>query len=321
MSQRKLDDNDLARFLELETPEEKRGSTLTHLADSDEDLEVLGDAAYLLDDLEDEGVRPEDGAETRDAGGNTGPKAVPLPPPSMRRGWRRAPARWLALAAMIAGVLLVPLALSRSGGPGGPGEFAALLQDGGAGLPAGWDQHPWPVTRSAGDPLTDTDVGRAARLGALWVDLELAAASGNAEDAGILCAKSAAVLAEVPAGGAVGLDCARLVPPAGPETPALRETGRALAAHFEHEPHFAVGAFAEAGRLAALNQDAGFFASRRSRKALDRFAASDELTPAVRESAERVRDRLRTGGAPDWAALKADLDALLVTAHHPASVE
>src|SRR5687768_3625524 len=99
-------------------PEEERGSTVAHLSGSDADAGLLADAAYLLRELEaEEGVVVIDDddaaghAHADDVDTGTDPKVVPLRPPSTRRTRpRRLPARWMALAAMVAGVLLVPLA-------------------------------------------------------------------------------------------------------------------------------------------------------------------------------------------------------------------
>jgi hypothetical protein len=319
-------DNDLARLLGPDAiPDEERSSIMARLAADDEAMSQFADATAVLRELEAEdgiivvGETPHDEPpRVHEAEPAHDPKVVTLPPPSTRRTWRRPPARWLALAAVFVGALLVLPA--RFGGRGltQPGELATLL-DREAGLPPKWNQRP-SATRSGGDPLLETEVGRAARLGVLWVDLELAAAPGKAVQADTVCSQIASVLDLVPAGGAVGLDCARMVPAAGVDPRVLRETREVLAARFEYEPHFALGAWAEVARLAVMRRDAGFFASRRSLQALDRIAASDDLALAARKSAQQVRARL-SDRAPEWAVLKEEVDALWVAAHRPASLE
>lgn len=337
MNRPHMDENDLARFLDGALSEEQRASAVAHLSDSEPDAELLADAAYLLRELGAQKAAPaEKDAEARhlptnekDTGSN--PKVVELRPPSTTRARpRRVPARWLALAAVLAGVLLTPLALSRFGsrGPAGPGDYAALLSHPGAGLPEGWLENPaWSVTRGGpgGDPSTETDEGVAARIGALSVELELAVASRNAEQADLLCGRIEGLWSNVRAGGPFPIDCGRIVAeagqPAAEDTPALRQGGESLAQTFLYNPHFALGAWAEAARLAAARRDAGFFEAKRSRRALDGFAQSDDLAQPAREAAQQVRAQLRSNGPANWPALRTALDRLLVAAHESAPVE
>ncbi|HEX2207162.1 MAG TPA: hypothetical protein VHG93_05730 [Longimicrobium sp.] len=329
MTQPPMDENDLARFLDGEMSEEERGGAVAHLSESDADAELLADAAYMLRELEaEDGVVPLTRPEPRhphvdevDKGTETG-KKPPRPPSTERlRPRRRISARWLALAAVLAGVVLIPFALSRSRGPAGPGEFAALLAARDAGLPDGWTaERPWGRVRGSGDPLTDHREGQAARLGALWVDFELAVASGQVAQADTLCGDIDRVLGEVSSALPGTSRCAEIQSASSPaRQKALLEEGReGVAGIFEDDAHFALGAWAEAAHLAAARQDAAFFAAKQSRSALDEFAGSTGLTPAAREAAQQVRARLQADGPPAWPALQSELGQLLRVAHLPA---
>jgi hypothetical protein len=313
-----MENNDLARLLDRRLSTEERGSALAHLAESDDD-EVLGDAAYLLREAEAEGLvlapagdevrhSPADETETgRD------PKVVPLRPPSTTsRTWRRAPTRWLALAAVLAGVLLVPLALSRSGSRG-PGDFAALLASRDAGLPStDWvDTPPWNVTRGEGAPAAD--LPRSAKLGALQVDLEVAAGAGQAEQTRRVSGRMISLLDDVAGSGALAaayrdID-ARAAEPAETLMPSVAEARESLAL-FVDENHFNLGAWAEAARIAAQRQDAAFFHARASKKMLDRAASLPSLDDETRRTVGTIQAAAQADKL-NWAVLTEQADELL----------
>lgn len=322
---RQQDLEELAALAEgmLSGPDRER--VVERIDASDELADVYADAAAALRELEaEDGIRvaDEDGAgepegtDAADAEPAAGTPVTPLRPPSTaRRGWRSAPARWMALAAVLAGVLLVPLALSRRGGdPGDPGRLVALLEHRGTGLPADYDRRPWSVTRGAGDPLTDE--ARAARLGALLVDLELAVAGRQVEQTRLLAMQVRAHLEDVPAAGPIAAVYADVERRAGEDPEALTgllREGRSSVAAMLPEEHFALGAWAEAARMAAARRDAEFFASSASRRALDRAIESPALDADARAAAERLRARTERARAatPDWPALAAGIDELL----------
>ncbi|HEX6372760.1 MAG TPA: hypothetical protein VF006_27815 [Longimicrobium sp.] len=314
MSQPHMDHNDLAQLLDSTLSEEARGSTIAHLAASDADAEVLGDAAYLLRDLDPQGgVADDEGADPRFDDADTGVDArvIPLRPPSTgARTWRRPPARWLALAAVLAGVLLVPLALSRSGSRG-PGDFAALLANREAGLPTGWDQRGWSVRRGGGDPVIDN--ARAARLGALHTDLGLAISGGQAAETRLISEQIEQLLVDVPASGTVTPYYRDLAARAGgpkEELGKVLEDGRVAVAGFVDADFFDLGAWAAAARIAAASQDAAFFHARASRKMLDRAAALDSLDSGARATVDAIRTAA-AADQPDWTVLTAQAKELL----------
>lgn len=320
MTRPHMDENDLARFLEGRAlTKEERDSAVAHLSESDADAELLADATYMLQELEaEEGViplrRPEprhphvDEVEKgRDAG------EAPGRPPSMQPARpRRSPARWLALAAVLAGVLLVPLALSRSGARD-PGDFATLLARRDAGLPtADWvERSRWSVKRGGGD--VSVDLPGSARLGALQVDLEVAAAAGEAEQTRLAAARIAEMLNTMPGSGPVAgayRDIAgRAEESAETLAPSVADARESVAA-FVDEDHFNLGAWAEAASIAVQRRDAAFFRARASRKLLDRAASLPSLDPETHATVRAIRT---AAGAdqPDWAVLANQSDALL----------
>ncbi|HYR07443.1 MAG TPA: hypothetical protein VEQ60_06735 [Longimicrobium sp.] len=317
MSQPKMDHNDLARLLDRKLSEEERGSALAHLAESDDDAEVLGDAAYLLRELE-EGAADDDGAEAYHPDADeteTGrdPKVVPLRPPSTAaRPWRRAPARWLALAAMLAGVLLVPLALSRSGSRD-PGDFATLLASPQAGLPStDWvDRERWSRNRGEGGP--SADLPTSARLGALQVDLEVAVAARQVQQTNLLSQRIALMLNDMPGSGAVAAAYrdigARANEPAATLAPSVAEARESLVP-FLDEDYFSLGAWAEAAEIAAQRQDAAFFRSRASRKMLNRAASLPSLDAETRRTVGTIQAAAQAD-QPNWTVLAKQSNELL----------
>lgn len=319
-----MDNNDMARLLDSRMSKEEHGRALAHLAASDEDAEKLGDAAYILRELEaedgvvfvdeaddaDAELRPADDAETgRD------PEVVPLRPPSTRRTWRRAPARWLALAAVLAGVVLVPLALSRSGSRG-PGDYASLLASRDAGFPTpDWaDRERWSVNR--GGEAVAADRALATRLGALQVDLEVAAAAGQADETRLLSLQIAERLNDIPGSGPVAAAYrdigARAGQPAETLAAPLAEARESLAT-FMDEDHFSLGAWAEAASIAVQRRDAAFFHARASRKMLDRAASLPWLGDEGRVTVEAIRAAAQAD-PPDWTALEKQTGTLLRSA-------
>ena len=332
-----MDLNDVARFIDRGMDEPERERAVAGFSASHADAELLADAGWMLRDLEAEdgivhavladgeeaadGVVVADAEDASPAGGGTGathsdPGVIPLRPPSTERARpRRVPVRWLALAAMLAGVLLVPLALFRSGGRGeAGGDYAALLANRQAGLSAGWtDDRPWSLKRGGGGFIEDA---LAARLGALNTDLALAVAGGQAEQTGLLARQIEAMVgdSDIPASGIAAAPyrqiAARAGEPAAALAPLLAQ-GRGNIASVVEGDAFALGAWTEAARIAASQRDAGFFRARESRRMLDRAADLDSLDDPTRAGVDALRAASRADGEPDWAALGRAADQLL----------
>jgi len=318
--------NRLAALLEDRLAERDRDEALAHLSVSDEDAGDFADAAATLRELEEEDgvvITPRADAEEYDSDvpalvgadvdADAGAKVIPLRPPSTARTWRRPPARWLALAAVIVGVLVV-LPVTRFGGGRDPSQYAALLENEEEGLPEGWmDQRPpWRVTRGTGSPLIDNT--RAAQLGAGQTDLELAVAGGQSGEIQLLAGRMAQLLDDVPAAGSaaslyrdIG---ARAGEPREQLATSVDEAGEYVTDLVEAD-YFNLGSWAEAARIAARQRDAEFFRARASRRMLDRTASMSSLNEYARTSAEAIRAAVPREGQPDWASLEPHTKQLL----------
>ncbi len=237
---------------------------------------------------------------------------TPLRPPESARGWRRAPARWLALAAVLAAVALVPLLRRAGSSPADAGRFAMLLDARDAGLPAGWtERSPFSNTRGEGTVATDTAL--AVRLGALLLDLELAARARDGESTAQLAATAVKRLESVPGSAPVAAVYGEIERTAGAPPEELQELlkdGREGIESFFDEGLVELGSWNEAARLAAFRRDGGFFASRETRNILERLD-SPSLAPPARAAAARVRATLPAGGEPQWPTLVPALDELM----------
>ncbi|HLM69081.1 MAG TPA: hypothetical protein VK358_16195, partial [Longimicrobium sp.] len=157
----------LAALLDERLSGAERDELLARLADSDEDLALFAEAAAVQRELEEE----DEAASV--------PGVLPLRPAARpARGLNR---RWLAAAAVVAGLALVPLAwrATQDGAVREPAQAVAMLEDRAGGLPADWDVRPWSGTRGGGDNPADDAL--SVQVGAYVVDLDLAV---RARDAG-----------------------------------------------------------------------------------------------------------------------------------------
>jgi hypothetical protein len=291
-----MDAEKLAALMDGRLNESERADLLARLAASPEELEVHGDAAAVLGELE-----PESG------------KVLPLAP-RVPAGRRRV-YRWLAAAAILAGIALVgPLfQFVRRSAPPGPGRFTELLVENGALLPAGFEERPWTTVRGGGtEPLTTSAL--AARAGALAVDLEIAVWSRDSA-APRLAGELALLLSSIPAGAPVAAmyrDVGQRAPEASPEEvrPLLDRAG-AAASELTEPQVYHLAAWAEAARIAAARRDREFFRASESRSALEWASQLTTLPEAVRATVERIRSALSDPGTPEWTALERDLVELL----------
>ncbi|HEU4562466.1 MAG TPA: hypothetical protein VFS20_31840, partial [Longimicrobium sp.] len=94
----------------------------------------------------------------------------------------------------------------------------------------------------------------------------------------------------------------------------LRERGRRTAARLAGENGVAVGAWAEAARLAAARRDAGFFRARASRRALERARRDPALPPAARAALQRLGAALHLPPPPDWGVVERETARILAEA-------
>lgn len=285
MTDPRLDPNELAALMEGRLGERERAALLARLADDDEAREVLAEAAVLAGEMEAPGS----------GGAGSGTPVIPLRPGTPARRWP-----WLAAAAVVAGLALGVLLWSGGGAGDAVGRPLAMLEADAGPLPAGWDEAPWPATRSAVGPLTEE--ARAGRLGARLVQLELAVAAGDPA-LSPLAAEIAALLEPVPAAGPVADRYRRIGGEGGASAGDLRDARRSVAELVERDA-LELGAWTAAARVAAYRGDAEFF---RDRGVLERAAASDALSPRVREQVERVRGAVEGR----WGQLAEELARLM----------
>ncbi len=295
-----IDAEKLAALMDGRLDERERAELLARLASSEDALEIYADATAALRE-----------AEAGEA------KVLPLTPPARRaERWRTPARRWLAAAAILAGVAVGgPLLWTRVRSPVGeePGRSFAPLVGDGIGLPAGWDESPWTTVRGGGvaEPLTPT--ARAARVGARIVDLEIAVWSRDTA-APRLASEVAALLEGVPAGAPVATMYRVLAQRAGrspEELEPLLERGRLAASKLVGADVFRLAAWAEAGRVAAARRSAEFFRTRESRLLLEWASRLPSLPDAAGPVVRRLQGELPPGDPPDWGALEHDVTELL----------
>jgi hypothetical protein len=303
MSDHESDDERLAAFLDGRMDARRREEMLAHLARSGEDRAVLAGTAAILRQLEEAGAaRPGQAEHAAAAGGEPADAAVPegvialdthragQPEPDHLARRTRAPAlRWMALAAVLAGVALVTGRALRPGPSVGdePVRLAARLEHGAEGLPAGWtERRPWVSPRGddAGDAPSSPGErsARSARAGALLVDLSVAV---RARDAGATRVLAAQIASRFDLRGGREGALRRIADGAGASPERLRPL------------------VAEATERIAKRLDAD------ARETLDRAARLTAADPPALAAVQQVR-RLLAADPPQWGALAPAIDAL-----------
>jgi hypothetical protein len=317
VSDRESDDERLAAFLDGRMDARRREEMLVHLAESDEDRAVAIAAAAILRQLEEESAAgPEEAAAEQER------EDTPVilldthrarPVAEARR--RRAPAgRWLAVAAVLAGVALTGRALTTRGSVGDePVLLAGRLEHGAQGLPAGWtERRPWTSARGEGAGGASSPGERSAssaRAGAMLVDLSVAVQARDAAATRVLAAQIAARFD--PQGGRSGA-LRDIAEGAGksPEQlhPLIGEATERIAGRLDADA-LRLGAWTEAARLAAARRDARFFRDPATRRTLDDAGRLTQADPPAHGALQKVR-LLSAGDPPRWDALAPALDAL-----------
>lgn len=306
----------LAALLDGRLDAHRRDELLTELAASEDDFDAYADAVAITAELE--GAAP----EVKPI--RTGPEVTPIQAepevtqtrvtaevmpidaaPSRRRGL--AP-RWMAIAAVLAGIALAPWLWTRYAG--GRGDLVAVEADA---LPPGWNASPWGVTRGANDGLTPE--ARAVRLGARLVDVELAV-RGRDPATAQLATETAMLLEGIPdapaaPAAAIYRQVARRAGEHAERLRPLLEQGREVVPQMAGEEGVRLGAWLESARIAAANRDRGFFASRATRSQWERMARDSSLDPAAQAAAERVQTALGSGAEPDWNEVQLGATTLL----------
>lgn len=235
--------------------------------------------------------------------------APPAPAESaQRRAARRwHPGVWMALAAGIVGILLIPFAWSRAhrATHGGPERYAALVVAHGTRIPSGWDDTPWDVTRGSAEL---TPEARAFRIGVRVTDLGVAVRQGDST-ASRYAAEIAALVGEIPGAAPVSAAYRRV---------AMQRAG-SLAAHsalvdsatramrmLSRPDVVRLGAWVEAARLAAVAGDTSFFESPETRDVLGEVTRS-RLPETFRGAIEPLHQVINRPNSFDWTEIQSEL--------------
>lgn len=234
------------------------------------------------------------------------PDVIPLRRPAPRLNRRLA-----LLAAVLAGVTLLPLAwrAARPGAISSPTEAVAMLESRDAGVPPGMEPRPWGTTRGGGDPLVERSM--SARVGAYAVDLELAIRAGDEENRRIFANDAMSALDSATAMAQYGFRFLAEPMNAGrDEQLSQLQSAMELATQFLDEEFVALGGWAEAARFAAERRDAEFFHSRRTARTLEKAEPLLADSEAGRSALARI-GTARAADPPDWPALTSAVNELI----------
>lgn len=298
----------LAALMDGRLDPARRADVLARLAASDDDLAVLVDAASALaasgESQAEAGDIPAVGAAgVRDARAARDVRVLRFP--------RRRALTWVALAAAVVAVLLVPYALlHRRATSGSLPDAPALALATGVQLPPGWDANPWGATRGATEPLTAE--ARSVRIGARLSELALAV---RARDSSVAryAACIAALLDEVPAAAPIASMYRDIAQRPGADAGALQpllERGYAAVQRLPNAELIRLGAWLEAARAAAAAGDTTFFRAAATREITEGARASGALSPDARATLATI---MTDAGAapPDWRRVGTELTTLL----------
>jgi hypothetical protein len=289
----------LAALLEGRLDERQRAELLERLALSEDDLELLADAAAVAQEIEEEDRAVEVvGAAEGDRG--IVPLPVRRPPPRLR---------WLPLAAVFVGVAVAGVLTQTGLGRRDRSPMAVVdhLASADQPPPAGLDPTPWVDSRGSEDRLST--FARGVQLGVRLADLQLARGR-DAPEAHALSAEVAKMLDAVPGTAQEASFYGDVAPGASPKE--LRRHALTVA-KLADSTAVALGAWVQAARIAAWRHDAEFF--RRTPDPLDgRSSAPAGMKPQAVAALNAVRADLSAKGPPDWSRLDTELYTLLRTA-------
>lgn len=311
------DPETLAAFIDRRLPDAERGRLAEHLSECPDCYEIFVDTVRVLEEEPDGVGEGADPVVDRESG------QAPIRPPVRPGPWARVVRTALPLAAVLIVAVGVWLVVQPGGGAddGAPGaglpEAGALVAE--LRMDAVTDEvfesRGWPVTRGGASPgngpvptrAVDRDV--AFRLGALTVDLATALNGRRTELAIRLTHQIEDLLAEeVDLSEPLVRSYRDLRGSLEAGETSSSAAGRAAEAASLVEERvgaavFRLGAWAEAGRLAAQGGDARFFDRPVVRRSAERLDGQDlgslELPPEVVREVERVTRLLEAGAGPD----------------------
>lgn len=305
----------LAALLDERLSGAERDELLARLAASEDDLALFAEAAAIQRELEAEDGRVYAGdAEDSDDGDPPAPDPQVLPLRRPARPARGLDRRWMAAAAAIAGLVLLPLAwrASQGGAVGEPAQAVAMLADR-SGLPAGWDDdRPWSVTRGGSDPVSDESL--SIRLGAYMVDLELSVRARDTANTRLLAQRVSGMLSAANTSGTMAAgrfdELAERAGGLPAELLPVLEDASDAAADAVDGDRFAMGAWVEAARIAAARRDAAFFRDDRTRRTLARAEELAEDNEEAQAALATIRTSLEAESIL-WPELEGGLDRLM----------
>ncbi|HET7457830.1 MAG TPA: hypothetical protein VFJ74_09255 [Gemmatimonadaceae bacterium] len=302
-----VDAERIAALLDGRLDERQRAALLKEIDADPSAFEPFVDAIAVLRELD-----AEQRQERPPAGG-----AVPT---DIRRlPWRVSRfGGWMAIAAALLIAVAGPFlwrARTSGGGSGrafdDPMQLAARLEPAAAVSANDWRASAWDERRGAGAPLSVR--GRAVRIGARVVDLELLARASDSSAARVAL-EIASLLEDIPAAsGAAHAYDALAQSPGGVGAPEGRRRALHSAEQVTDVRDVRAGAWLEAARVAASRRDTAFFRAPGTSPAaaeLVRLAGDAAAAPAAREAATRLESAV-AAPALDWPALTAALDDLL----------
>ena len=306
MKEPRHDDERLAALLEGRLEGQERDELLAYLANAGEDYQVFANSAAVLREIEEE-----EAAQAQKADEQVSHLPAREVPPSVRSAWKPARRRPRALRWAVPTVLawLVALVLYLRSGDDGPRsgavQLAALLETADQGVPADWTAYPWPGKRgtSAGGSRTD-----GARAGAMLVDLSVAVQARNAADTRRIV-RDLQLFDEQ--GVALGEIAARAGQPSDSLRPRMQQAAERLEGLYERD-FVRLGAWAQAGRLAARRRDAAYFATDDVRGMLEPAEGLTRGDAPAQQALSAVRATLPAEGAPRWDVLETAFRDLLV---------
>jgi hypothetical protein len=215
----------------------------------------------------------------------------------------------------VALLALIPVLRSRSADPYDPARLATHLGR----LRAGWaDDNPFSTLRSSEGPGF-TEAGRAARVGAFLVDLEVAVRSRDSASTAVYSRRLGELLRGVRRAGPSERVYRQIERSAGQPLDRLAglvKDGREKAIAAVDRDYRMAGAWAEAARVAAAAGDEGFFRTQESRRALQRIAALPLLGESGASALEQVQSEMAKNGARDRGTLQQALWNLLFVLGH-----
>jgi hypothetical protein len=281
----------IAALIDGRVSDKERSSLLKKLGESDDDLEVMADAAAAVSDLR---------ASAR-SGVNGNANAVSISSNLSRwRHWRTATIVTASIAAAAAAVVIIrPLGVRNARGFRNPNEMVAMLSDKSA-LPRDWSYTPWTVQR--GSP-TATDTTVYIRIGVRAADLELAIQARDEVIATRAAIDLETLFADVPGGAAIGNVYGSLAEE--PRSLSKVAQARLVLRESPRQDLIELGAWLETARIASDRADAAWFYRHENSIMLRELIETKRISPANARWAKEILNH-----NPNWERTSQGLAAL-----------